>query len=725
MAIKTLFSKNTLSIFALLFILAGISAAVFANSPYDIIFPVAELGNCADKSKCKAYCDISGAGDVQKKLPKTEISQKQGDWTFRLRVLGNGSRYQLVIQNNNGIGPFSINQGDGSVYTAGNPPSCRGLQVYSTDQSRLPEQLPFSGTVTDCQTGEQTSFQIPRVSGGLSEAERAERQNQCEAFAVKHNLGNAEERVQKLAAIEADGGPGGCARSENPYDTCNIYCSSVDHMEECINYAKKNAGVMNEEELREADKVVAALRSGAKLPDFCANDMRSCKDKCMAPASAEVARQCFTFAKAAGFAPSDVSVDDMEKMFGIMSKRGLSFKDMEKCEQEISDICIEVGMEAGMIKPAEAKMIKATGGKGPGGCRGREACESFCNNEANQDTCASFMAEVIEKNPDLNIEEMIPEKDRARMQEGLGQMRAGLGQAPEAVKTCLEKTFPGVVSKVEAGSFSTAEMMKVGPKMGKVMQQCFQEAFSGGGFPGGPGGEGGFPGGPDGHGGFPGGPGGPGGFSGGPDGQGGGPNLGPSVQKCFAELGIPFPPQGPLAEDQKAQMTTCMEKSFGPHEDSSQPYGDSESREGSRPSRSGDDHDTYPEKSFPRDGQIQEQFKQQFPDGGLNPEQLQKQFPGGAPSPEQLQQLQKQQFDQQFQQEYQRQFQQQFQQQSGQPQFPQQPSQFPQQQFPTGPTPEQIQQYQQQQPILQPQSRLSPPTLRDFLSNIIFGLLLW
>lgn len=699
MVTKILLNKKTLFIFSLLSV--GIAAAVFANSPYDITFPIPELGNCANKSACKAYCDISGSADVQQKLPKTELNQKQGDWNFRLRVFGAGSRYQLVIQNNNGIGPFSINQGDGTLYTAGNPPSCKGFQVYSTDQGRLPEQLPFNGMVTDCKTGEKTSFQIPAAVGGLNSSEKLERQNQCDAFAVKHNLGNAQERTQKLAAVEADGGPGGCARSENPYDTCNIYCSLVDHMEECVNYAKTHAGVMSEEELRDADKVTAALRSGAKLPDFCANDMRSCKDKCMTPASAEVARQCFTFAKAAGLAPQDVSVDDMEKMFGIMSKRGLSFKDMEKCEQEISEVCIDVGIEAGFIKPAEAKMIKATGGKGPGGCRGREACESFCNNEANQETCANFMSEVLEKNPDLNIEEMIPEKDRARMQEGLGQMRAGLNQAPEAVKTCLEKTFPGIVNKVEAGNLGTAEMMKVGPKMGKVIQQCFQEAFSSGAFPGAPGE---FPGG-GGHEGFPGTPGGfpgkPGEF---PGGQGGGPNLGPGVQECFAELGIAFPPKGPLVGDQEAQMRSCVQKRFAPGPDADHGPGESGDRSVHEGSETPEGGGRFPD-GFNRHegGEFQpKDFQRQFPGGNLSPEELQKQFPGGAPNPEQLQQFQKQQLDQQFQQEYQKQYQQEYQQQFQQPQI----------------------QPLEQQPLLQPQSKLSPPSLGDFLGNIIFGLLL-
>ena len=34
-----------------------IAVGVFASSPFDIEFPITELGGCADKNACKAYCD--------------------------------------------------------------------------------------------------------------------------------------------------------------------------------------------------------------------------------------------------------------------------------------------------------------------------------------------------------------------------------------------------------------------------------------------------------------------------------------------------------------------------------------------------------------------------------------------------------------------------------------------------------------------------------------------
>jgi len=54
---------------------------------------------------------------------------------------------------------------------------------------------------------------------------------------------------------------------------------------------------------------------------------------------------------------------------------------------------MEFATKAGLASPEEIERFKATGGKGPGGCRGREECEAFCNNSDNQGACFSFAKE--------------------------------------------------------------------------------------------------------------------------------------------------------------------------------------------------------------------------------------------------------------------------------------------------------------------------------------------
>ena len=44
--------------------LLGVGLRASAASVFDIEFPIAELGNCADQQACKAYCDDSANKDA-------------------------------------------------------------------------------------------------------------------------------------------------------------------------------------------------------------------------------------------------------------------------------------------------------------------------------------------------------------------------------------------------------------------------------------------------------------------------------------------------------------------------------------------------------------------------------------------------------------------------------------------------------------------------------------
>lgn len=156
------------------------------------------------------------------------------------------------------------------------------------------------------------------------------------------------------------------------------------------------------------------------------------------------------------------------------------------------------------MKPEEAEMMRKTGGKGPGGCRGR-ACETYCNDEANQEACMTFAQEHGLMRPE----------DTQRMEEGRNQMRQAAQGGPPELQSCIE----GIV-----GAEGSKKMM--GRQMGDQIRSCF-EKFMGpppgfgpngqqgpggqqGEFPGRPGE---FPGGGATNGQFPGGQGGPGGCS--------------------------------------------------------------------------------------------------------------------------------------------------------------------------------------------------------------------
>src|SRR3989344_745385 len=116
----------------------------------------------------------------------------------------------------------------------------------------------------------------------------------CVAFAESHGLMTAEEAsmARKLAEVGITSGPGGCRGQTE----CETYCDRQENMKECIVFAKDN-GLMPPEELAEAEKVLAALEKGAKLPGNCANK-GDCEEYCQDPDNFQ---ECIAFAEAAGF----------------------------------------------------------------------------------------------------------------------------------------------------------------------------------------------------------------------------------------------------------------------------------------------------------------------------------------------------------------------------------------------------------------------------------------
>ncbi len=486
---------------------------------------------------------------------------------------------------------------------------------------------------------------------------------QCVAFAEKHNLLPEEELAKARKFQEIGGtGPGDC-RSEAQ---CFKYCDDISHIDECVAFGEEN-GFLEGDELEEAKKVNAALKRGVQLPTGCTNK-ESCKQRCEAPPDVATAKACFAFAKEAGFLPPEFDEEKSERMFELIDRGEVDFRKMQKCEaldrgetldEETISTCLDVGEKLGFIKSEEkefAKRMMLEGG--PNGCRGSQ-CKDVCEN--NPDVCLQYFEEK-------GI--ALPEEAQERISEGLEQMREALSEAPDDVIECLKTEIGAdVFAQIETGTIRASQMVKLGPKMGQIMQGCFIKSFgSEEGF-GPPGGfEGEFPGGPEG--GFPG-------------GTGGGMPEG--VQECFTELGLQFPPRRPPSAEEQQRIGECMRERGGAPEGFGPP---------------GDDHegefeeDFGPSGGFPGEngflsGEFRsEDFEDFNGDGFPNPDQFMPpgakgQIPGNFdPSAiqekiiqEQIQKQIQEQTQQQFQEQFNQQYQQQLQQIQGQ--FPSQPGGFP------------------------------------------------
>ena len=106
-------------------------------------------------------------------------------------------------------------------------------------------------------------------------------------------------------------------------------------------------------------------------------------------------------------------------------------------------------------------MARKTGGKGPGGCTGRDACEAFCGNPENQETCFNFGKE----------NGLIKPEDLQKMEEGKQRMQESFRNMPPEVSDCLSTSLgSGAFEKFKSGQAApTGDMsQKIGECFSKM-----------------------------------------------------------------------------------------------------------------------------------------------------------------------------------------------------------------------------------------------------------------
>jgi len=380
-----------------------------AGSAANIQYPVAELGNCADETACRTYCDDAAHLDA---------------------CLAFAERHQLMSQE----------------------------ELKKAKQFAKVKKGP--GGCTTKESCENYCDDVAHI-------------NECVAFAEENGIMSTDDlaEAKKVQAAIAQGvKPPACGGKEK----CETYCREASHMEECIAFGKA-AGLMNEQEIQESEKVLVAIRKGVKPP--ACGGKEECDTYCRDTAHIE---ECMTFAKAAGFM-SEEEAAQSEKMLQAIKKgvKPPACNGKGECEKycnEESHIeeCIAFSEAAGFMTSEEATMARKTGGKGPGGCTNKEECEAFCNNPANQETCFNFGKD----------HGMIPEGDLRKMEEGRQELSRTLNQAPPEVMTCISNAVGSDnFEKLKSGAMMPSQ--ELGNKMGECFQQIMRKE---GGGPG----EGGF-----------------------------------------------------------------------------------------------------------------------------------------------------------------------------------------------------------------------------------------
>lgn len=294
----------------------------FANLTY----PIAELGNCENKSDCAAYCDNSDNMSACVAFAEQNSLLPEEDINLAKKMLAAGE-------------------------TAG-PGGCKGqaeCKSYCDDINNIEE---------------------------------------CITFAEAHDLLPPEELAEGkkvLQAIKQGLTPPGCQSKTE----CDSFCRQPENMESCITFGEA-AGLIPPEELKEAKMALEAVKKGVKPPPCGGRE--ECDTYCSAPENME---ECITFAEAAGF----MSADEAAMVRKTGGKGPGDCRGKDQCEAYCEDPangeeCINFAIEMGMMAPEEAeqakKMLAAGFRGGPGGCRGKEECENYCNDFSHQQECMDF-----------------------------------------------------------------------------------------------------------------------------------------------------------------------------------------------------------------------------------------------------------------------------------------------------------------------------------------------
>lgn len=362
--------------FALLF---SSFIVVSALNPFDISYPIAELGNCGSQEECKIFCDN----------PDNKIS--------------------------------CVNWAESKGFI---PPEKAKKSRDLIEFEKSPEKYGPGGCITP-----QECDVFCRVRENL---------NECLRYNVKQGFMPRDE-ADKIIAEADKKGPGGCDSKES----CDNFCRNPENMKECMRFAVNEGKITQEDadfmarnaQARgprgpggppqkiggpkppkideEKAKIALELRGGG--PGGC-KDMKECEIYCGGPEHGE---ECLNFAIEHGFMPPEEAerAKKMMTMTGPGGCRGPQECDEFCGKEENRDTCFNFTKENGLMPPEEIERMekemrivkKLETEAGPGGCRGPKECDTYCKNSENMNECMDFGAKhgMMSKE---NVDRMIQEK---------------------------------------------------------------------------------------------------------------------------------------------------------------------------------------------------------------------------------------------------------------------------------------------------------------------------
>lgn len=259
-------------------------SAPFVFGESVIAYPVPELGDCADESSCRAYCDelahmeaCLAFAERHNLLPPEELAE---------------AKKFLALS---GRGPGGCTDRRSCESYCENPGNIDECLAFAEEHGFMPEEELAEARKVSRALREGAS--LPGGCRGKDSCraycENPEHLDECLAFAERAGLLPAEEAKQARAFAELmkrGETPGGCRGKE----ACEAYCADGAHAEECIAFAEK-AGFLPPEELERVKKTGGAGPGGCRGKDACE---KFCND----PANRDA---CLAFAEEHGLIPKE------------------------------------------------------------------------------------------------------------------------------------------------------------------------------------------------------------------------------------------------------------------------------------------------------------------------------------------------------------------------------------------------------------------------------------
>ncbi|MCG2694912.1 hypothetical protein L6261_02400 [Candidatus Parcubacteria bacterium] len=350
-------------VFSLVFGVGGFFVAEAVN-PFDITYPVQELGSCPSQSECKIFCDNPDNLEAC-----VTFAEKQG-----------------MIK----------------------APEAKRIKEVKRIQKEQPNEMNGPG---GCMTPQECDA-FCRAESNLDE---------CLNYGVKNGY-TTQEEADRIREQVKKGGPGGC-KSKNE---CDAFCSDPNNADECLNFVVNEGKITKEEaefmkqqmikreqekgqpkgqqkDIENIDKKkVTEILNTQVGPGGCKN-MEECNAYCSDFSHGE---ECMQFAVNNKIAPPE-ALEKMKKMSQIKSGPGGCMGPQE-CDAfcskpENRQTCFEFTKQNQLMPPEElmrmeremeiVDKLNSGGMTGPGGCKGPQECNAFCRNPENMEECINFSGE--------------------------------------------------------------------------------------------------------------------------------------------------------------------------------------------------------------------------------------------------------------------------------------------------------------------------------------------